>query len=374
MATQTPSLRAVLVSARSSPYIGGVETHVHEVAPRLARAGVQVTILSTDPGGRLPRQECWAGVQVRRVRSWPSKRDYYFAPGVHRAIVQGSWDLVHCQGYHTLVAPMAMLAAWRSGVPYVVTLHSGGHSSRVRTALRPLQCAVLRPLLARARRIVAVSAFEADLFCARLRLPSDRFVIIPNGCQLPTPADPPDARHAGPLLVSVGRLERYKGHHRLISALPVLRAAYPDVRLQIVGSGPYESALRRMARQLGVADRVTIQAVAANDREAMAALLARASLVSLLSEHESQGVAILEALALGRPVLVADTSALRELAEHQLARVIPLTSTPAEVARAVVAQLRQPMPAARVVLPTWDDCAAALLALYRSVAKANSCE
>src|SRR4029079_4115276 len=87
----------------------------------------------------------------------------------------------------------------------------------------------------------------------------------------------------------------------------------PDVRLRIVGSGPYAPTLWRMARELGVEDRVEIGAVAAAERHAMAALLSGAKLVLLLSDYESQGMAVMEAIALGRPVLVAETSALQEL-------------------------------------------------------------
>ena len=52
--------------------------------------------------------------------------------------------------------------------------------------------------------------------------------------------------------MSVGRLERYKGHHRILRALPAILAQEPNARLVLVGSGPYEQPLRAMASQLGV--------------------------------------------------------------------------------------------------------------------------
>jgi hypothetical protein len=81
----------------------------------------------------------------------------------------------------------------------------------------------------------------------------------------------------------------------------------------------------------------------------------------------------MEALTLGRPVLVAGNSALQEFADHGLARMVPLESTPEEVATAVISQLRQPLVPQNVALPTWDACAASLLALYQAIARRVPC-
>ncbi len=363
-------LRLLLVTARYLPHIGGTEVHTYEVARRLAAAGHDVTVLTTMSGEQSPSAERTDRVQVLRVPAWPANRDYYFSPGIYRAITRGTWDVIHCQGYHTLVPLVAMLAAWRSKTPYVVTFHSGGHSSRVRNALRGLQRALLRPLLARADLLIGVSQFEADLFQRALQLPKERFIVIPNGCYLPTPSPPTVMLNEGPLIVSIGRLERYKGHHRVIEALPRLEQVYPGLRLRVVGTGPYEATLRKMAHALGVADRVEFQTIPVADRHGMASVLLRAALVILLSDYESQGISVLEALALGRPVLVADTSVLRDLAQEGLVRATPLGSTPEQLAQAVETQLRQPLVPPIVNLPSWDACAEQLLGVYRSVVQA----
>jgi glycogen synthase len=374
MSGESRSLRVLMVAVRYFPYIGGLETHVYEVGRRLARLGIEVTVLTTDLSGQLPTIEESEGVQIRRVRAWPDNKDYYFAPDIYRIITQGRWDLVHCQGYHTMVPPLAMLAAWRANIPYVVTFHSGGDSSRLRNALRGVQRMALRPLLARAERLIGPSKWEAEFFRERLHLPSAQFVVIPNGARhLPELKDVAQGKTDGTLILSVGRLERYKGHQRVIAALPKVQEQVPDVRLRIVGVGPYESALQKMARELGVAERVEIRAVPPGDGCGMASVIARADLVTLLSEHEGHGIAVLEALALRRPVLVAATSALQEFADRGLARAVPLESTPEEVATAVVDQLFRPLVPVNVELPTWDDCTADLLALYQAVMRRSPC-
>jgi glycogen synthase len=370
--SQLRPLRILLVTARYLPYVGGTEIHTYEVARRLAAAGNDVTILTTDADHNLPPCEDIAGIHIHRVLAWPSRGDYYFSPGIYSFISRGKWDVIHCQGYHTLVAPEVMLAASRAKIPYVVTFHSGGHSSRLRNALRPLQRALLRPLLAQAAGLVGVSRWEVDFFKKHLNLPGDKFRMIPNGTYLPTKDVQPDRRQDGTLIVSVGRLERYKGHHRVIAALPEVIRHVPDAQLRIVGAGPYESALRQLAMDLGVHDRVEIQAVGGGDRDAMASLLMGAALVILLSDYESQGMAVLEALVLGRPVLVADSTALRELATSGLARATSLGSNPEEVATAILDQLQRPLIPQNAELPTWEACVDELLALYHRAASGRA--
>ncbi|HEY8598080.1 MAG TPA: glycosyltransferase family 4 protein, partial [Thermomicrobiales bacterium] len=192
-AGHTRQPRVLLVTAAYHPAVGGTITHVSEIARRFGATNARATaILTADPSRALPRRERDAsGIAIHRVRAWPSNgplNDFYLAPGIAATIrrERHRWDLVHLQGYHTLVAPLALQAAWRAGIPYVVTFHSGGRTGGVRGMIREAQLQTLRPLLARARRLIAVSDFEAEFFRARLRLPADRFVVIPNGVNLPT--------------------------------------------------------------------------------------------------------------------------------------------------------------------------------------------
>jgi glycosyltransferase involved in cell wall biosynthesis len=362
-----PATRVLMVAHRFPPHTGGVESHVYELARRVAaEPGFQVEVLTTDLDGTLPPREVVDGVRVSRVAAWPRGTDLYVAPEIYRRVRRSRADIVHCQGYHTFVPPLAMSAARRARIPYLVTLHSGGHSSRWRRALRPIQARALRRLLAGARRLIAVSRFEDRLFEESLDLPPDRFAIIPNGADLATEGVSPETARDPDLIVSIGRLERYKGHHRLIEALPLVRARRPGARLLILGSGPYESALRRMAADLGVEPVVEIRTVG---RSEVAPTLRRAAVVALLSEYESQGVGIHEALALGCRVLVTDTTALAELGALPQAATVPLDAAAEDVAAALLDQLAAPPVSAAGAppLPSWDDCARQTLALYRAV-------
>ncbi|MBS41966.1 MAG: glycosyl transferase family 1 [Nocardioides sp.] len=354
-----------MVATRTRPEIGGIEAHVAEVAARLA-GRVDLEVLTTDRTGELPRRERvetpdGASYVVRRFRAFPRGRDWYASPGLGLALLRARADVVHVQGVHTLVPPLALLVALLRRLPVLLTFHSGGSSSAFRTRVRGLQWRLLAPLLRRADLLVGVSEYERDRFADVVDGP---VTLVRNGGALP---DPGAVEVDRGLVVSNGRLERYKGHQRAVAMLPHLVETHPDARLRILGSGPQEAELLEQAARLGVADRVEVHAVDPDDRVGMAREVAAAGAALLLSEYEAHPVAVMEALDLGRPVVVARTSGLTELADLGWARGVEIDADPATTARAVAAQLDDPVLPPHDALPTWDGCADALHDLYLGV-------
>jgi len=360
--------RVLMVTPRSPLKQGGVERHVLEVSRRMAAAGVEVEVLCSDPELSQATSEARDGVRIRTVRAWPRDRDWHLAPAIWREMGREKWDLVHIQSYHTLVAPLAMLRALTLRVPYVVTFHGGGHSSELRNRARGGQMRLLRPLLRRAARLVAVARFEVDQYGDALGVPPERFALIPNGTDLSfSDADLAGTEPETPTLASIGRLERYKGHHRVLEAFPLVLEREPRARLLIVGKGPYEAELRRQAEELGLDGKVEITSVPAGDPQGMARLLGRVSLVVLMSEFETHPLVALEAAAARRRLLVADAGGLAEIAADGFGQAIPLDSTPEQIAAAAIEELAKPQPQRSPQLTSWDECAAALLDLYGSI-------
>ncbi|MEM7273615.1 MAG: glycosyltransferase family 4 protein [Actinomycetota bacterium] len=398
------SLQVLMVSARFAPFVGGTEIHTGQVSAELVRRGHRVTVLTTDLAGTLPEQEWVDGVEVVRVRAYPRRSDLYYAPGLRKLIDDPRWDLVHVQGYHTAVAPLALRAAQRHGHPTALTFHSGGHSSRLRNLIRPIQVRVLKPYLLQARALIGVSRFEAELFSRRIGISQDRIAVIPNGVdrpktgsspdgeQTPAPTAEPDVVDPGPvdprsaaeasgcgpddkIILSAGRLVRYKGHHRMIKAMPKILADEPRARLLILGQGPYESSLRRLVDRLGIADRVTFDSVPSDERDRLEALFRSASVAVVLSDYESHGMVAHEAIDVGLPLVVLDRSALGELAASGAARAVPPRATRQEVAEIVLRCLAEEATSARRSSPrstpangvTWPEITDRLEGLYRRV-------
>jgi glycosyltransferase involved in cell wall biosynthesis len=358
-------LRVLMVCPRYLPEVGGTEMHIREVTRRLsALRSFEITVLATDRSRLLPRQEVIEGIPVLRVPAWPRGRDYYLAPGIGAVIRQSSWDLVHCQGIHTPVPLLAMIAARRAGIPYLITFHTGGHSSRLRNAMRTTQWLLAGPLLRNAAALVAVSDFEAVTLARQARLGDKQVVVIRNGGTLPSPRAGTAAVPGR--IVSSGRLERYKGHHRVIEALPHVIREVPEAHLLILGSGSYESNLYKLARHLGISDRVSIRHIAPADRQGMATALAGSSVVAALSDYEAHPVAVMEALCVARPVVGYDVAGIGELFAAGWVRGVPRGAPAAAVAQELVKAMSSPSPVDHAQLPSWDSCADQLAHVYLS--------
>lgn len=359
------------------PNMGGVEIHLREIGRRLIDAGHQVGVLTTDPTGAMPPIEYRDGLQIRRIKVVPHTGEARLTLGMGKAIASADWDLVHQQNFATSFAPTALWHAQRQGIPTAVTFHGGGNRAwmRVRrwppraSTLAPMMLDASRPLLRRARALIVVAKFEIDDLAPRIRIPRDRFTLIPNGGDLPTLPTSDRVRDPdAPRLVSLGRLVPLKGHDRALEVFREVLAVRPGATLWIAGRGPEQERLQRRAVELGVADRVEISAVAPSERAEFARRLADRDVLIALSQFEAHPVAVMEALSLGLSAVVSDDRAgLRELADDGLAQLVSPSASPQEIAAAVVAQIDAPPPSPRPVFPTWDECAAQTLALYEQI-------
>lgn len=367
---RTRPIRVLVVAARFLPDLGGTETHIHEITRRLARRGdLDITLLTTDRSGTRSSREEVDGFTVLRCRAYPQHRDYYFAPSIYRQLLSESYDLVHCQGIHTAVPILAMIAARHRRIPYMVTLHTGGHSSGLRRRFRNIHWRALGPLLRRAAVIVAVSQFEQLLFQKTCSIEAARFKIIQNGGDLPAITERAEVIRG--CIVSSGRLERYKGHQRVIEAMPIVQRSIPGATLRILGSGPHEGQLRSLIGTLGLERSVAIEYIAPEDRERMAQSLRTAAVVAAMSEYEAHPVAVLEALTLGIPTVGLNATGIADLVEEGLVRGVPRDASPAAIAEALVAALKDERENVSTMLPTWDSAAVDLARIYIDVANAE---
>jgi glycosyltransferase involved in cell wall biosynthesis len=246
-------------------------------------------------------------------------------------------EIVHNHMYRAeLVGTRAAIALGEAGHqrPYVI---GTVHSSRIRS---DEDRAVLRRLTPRMDHLIAVSRAIAHKI-ADERPSTVPVSLIHNGVDLQRYdhqepcctlreeyAMAPSAQIVG----VVARLEPEKGHPTLIDAWPLVLRAVPEAYLLVVGEGSRREALEAQVAERGIADRV----IFTGRRDDIPAVTAALDVAVLPSYREAQGLTILEAMALSRPVVASNVGGIPEMVEDgQTGLLVPPHDAPA-LAAAIV--------------------------------------
>ena len=342
--------------------IGGIERIVVDLAIAMAGRGVPVEVaVVNDQRDQLTSQLTEAGIVVHGLGGG-DRIGWSAARRLARLVADPRYDVVHVHG--PLPAVVARLAPRHR--PVVTTSHTPMGVLRVPTRL------AWRLNARRDAATVAVSAVVAGSLPRRV---AARTVVIPHGVDTAAiaralAAAGPSTTGATVTAVTVASHRDAKNYPNLLRAVKAARDQGAQLQLVAVGSGPDLERHRALAAELGLADVVTFRSPSTDALSVIAA----ADLLVVASDYEGQPLVVLEALALGRPVVATAVGRVPELVSPAVGRVVPpgdpqaLGAALAEVAGD--AELRQRMgEAARREGHTWtlDEVVTAHLALYSEV-------
>lgn len=275
---------------------GGVEAVVHAVAGDLGQRGFKVRVLACRPWQSIPRGFP-PGVEGRELAA-PVVASMPVHPGFPRALARlaADCDLLHFHLPFPLAEGAALTLPKRA--PWVATVHAEvvGHARPLRWA----QSAVTRRFLERVDVILVSS--PASSHAPHLQRYQERIRVLPFGFDLSLFVQAARQRSNGPPTAAfLGRLVPYKGVDILLRAAKRLEDL--GLRCEIIGEGRERARLERLASELGIAERVRFWGHLA-DAE-VPARLASADLFVLPSRTQAEtfGVAQVEAMAAGLPVI-----------------------------------------------------------------------
>ena len=306
---------------------GGAERGCVDVAVALAAAGG--TALVASRGGALERELARAGA-VHIPLPLDSKNPLVMRANIGRLVAlieRYDVDIVHARS--RAPAWSAFAAARRTGRAFLTTFH-GTYNER--GYLKHLYNSVM----AKGDLVIAISQHIAELIIARYKIDPARVRLIPRGIDLdffdPTNVSPPRLVQlmqawrlvdGMPVVMLPGRLTRWKGQSVLIEALA--RLGRKDIRCVLVGSderrGGYRHELEEliMARGLG-----GVVHIVDHVRDMPAAYMLADVVVSASTDPEAFGRVVVEAQAMGRPVIATDHGGAREtLLEGETGWLIP---------------------------------------------------
>ncbi len=329
-------LRLALLTRRYPPLIGGAEKLLSYLAGALAAEGAEVTVLtSRTPGLNLPAHEEVAidrgqgRLTIERLSTSPLRfvGTYLYMRNLARWFDRNSIDMAYVSMLkHD--AYVAVGAGRRLGFPVVLRPEGAGATGDIAWQSWGTFGLQIRRRCREATAIVAISkAIEAELagVWPEGTGPRPAIVSIPNGVPVPPESwrRRPDWR-LSPRAAYVGRLASEKGLDTLIDAWPTVRAAHPSAGLILIGEGPERAALQQRARDrnlsIGPGQAVEFAGTLADP----AAALREADLFVLPSREEGMSVALLEAMAIGIPLVASSIPGNRRIvADFKHGRLAP---------------------------------------------------
>lgn len=143
---------------------------------------------------------------------------------------------------------------------------------------------------------------------------------------------------AAPVVGTVSNFRKEKALEDMVRAAAVVRRTVPDVRFVLVGAGPTESRVRALASQLGLRDTV----IFAGYRPDAPRVVTSFDVFTMSSIHEGLSIALVEALALGKPAVVTDAGGLSEVVEDGVQGYVVPPRDPSALAARVVSLLCSP--------------------------------
>ncbi|MBI1322916.1 glycosyltransferase [bacterium] len=337
-------LELTMISRRFPPQIGGAEKVMRNFSDAFATMGHRVTVLtSADPAEgirptvdhshateavnpavvRLPYNGIrfvGTALYMRSLRRWLRRNPpqvVYVSMLKHDAYVATRW----CKA---------------AGVPIVLRPEGAGPTGDMAWQSRDRFGAKIREATQNADGFVALSErIRDDLIDSGYD--SNRIHLIPNGVPIPEREWKPAGNEITPEVVFVGRLAFEKGIDRLLAAWPLVLRDVPGARLNLIGEGVELASLKSQVSTLGISGSVRFSGA----RQDVQEILAHSGVFVLPSREEGLSIALLEAMALGIPVVVSDIPGNATLVQPDATGQIVDADSPRDLAGAIVAALKQ---------------------------------
>ena len=300
--------RIVHVAAQYPPAIGGMERVVQYLARSQHRVGEDVSVLTSDEG-RSDFQPETEDFPVSRLKSFNILRTPLI-PGLLRQLLRlDRTSVVHLHISGAYTPEIVWLYSMLTHRPYVAHSHgdlgpSGGIGSLLFRIWKPL---VLGVVVRRARAVVALTEDDKSMIVSRFRADPSRVNVVSNGVDDIFSCSDPRSIHAKPRLLFVGRLAAQKNLALLLRALDGISDRFETT---LVGTGELESDLKETARDLRLHNVVFYGVARASE---LVELYRNADVFVLPSVVEGMPLVLLEAMAMGLPVVATDVPGTRDL-------------------------------------------------------------
>jgi glycosyltransferase involved in cell wall biosynthesis len=299
--------RVVHVVARYPPGLGGVENVAQCLARTQSKLGVDVSVLTSDHGtkGRGRQTESFL---VKRLRSVSVFRTPVIPSLLLRLCALDKTSIIHLHISRAYTPEMVWFYSRFTGRRYIAHFHGPPVASgRAGFLLRAYMPFVLGPVLRSAAAVVALTESERSTVAATFKVDPAKIRVIRNGVDRSFWRCASRSIHERPRLLFVGRFVAQKNVHLLLRALDGVSEQFDTT---LVGEGELEADLRSAVADLALQN---VRFHGAADGLDLRALYQDADFLVLPSAWEGMPLVLLEAMAMGLPIVATDIPGIREI-------------------------------------------------------------
>jgi glycosyltransferase involved in cell wall biosynthesis len=292
--------------------IGGAEFEVLCLAKHLDKSRFDLSLLCLSPGLDEMELEAKKHLETFAIARFRSRYLPLSLVRMVRWLARGHYDIIHC--HMPMADVIGRIAGWAAGIPVIVTTEHGKFLGKpwyhvlLERALNPIT-----------DMRICVSEDILAIRHKREGTPLSKLVRIPNAVETDRFRGPHRDRGAvmaefgwaplDPLVVSIGRLEPEKNYALLIEAMEKVISRFPQAKCLIVGGGSCRDELQARAESAGLASHVTLP----GPRSDIPDLLLAGDVFALSSLKEGLPLALLEAMAAGKAVVVTSVGGMPEV-------------------------------------------------------------
>jgi len=376
-------MRILVVSTDYPPTLGGIAQVSHRTAEQFARQGHAVRVIAAGGGEAARAFDADQPFLTRRTPARHGWREAALLRAVRRDLRAFEPEVIWSASWYPGAVAVSY-AVGRGGPLQTFSTYGSeifvnrqGWKQRLKGQLGPLR----RRVFSRAEVVFAISRYTREKIIemgappARIRLAPG--AVAESWFALERRPRPPEA---GPILLTVARLDEHKGHDMVLRALPAVLARFPRARYVMVGpSDGNWPRLRALAEELGVLEAVDYRGavspaeVQAAYAEADVFVMPSREMPGRLDLVEGFGLTFLEAAAVGLPSVAGDSGGVPDAVEDGVSGLLVNPTSPEEISAALLRLLSEPEYARRLGEQgraraaanfTWSAVAARMLAAF----------
>lgn len=383
--------RILIFAAYFYPHVGGYEKIVYELSRRLVQRDYEIDILTCNTERALAYEEL-DGIHIYRLPSWNALNSLYPIPKpcptsfkILLRLLRKNYDVLNTQTRFFITSFLGLIFAKLKGTPLVHTEHGARHSIVPNKVIDLISRAYDHSMGALIVKSASRNIGVSEAACEFLKhLGATNIQLVHDGIDTAIFKKKEDTNYRQKLdidnnavvITFVGRLIYAKGVQDLISAFAKIQDTAPEIKVLIVGHGPYRANLENLAYQIDCASSILF--LGQKNQDEVIDVLSVTDIFVNPSYSEGLGISVMEAASIGLPIIATDVGGTREIITTDKTGILVKARDVGQLAEELCslranAELREKLGKnARILAErkfNWDKITGEYIKLYTSLAE-----